>query len=48
MLVTPHSAFLTREALTNIATTTCQNIADMVLGRELPNEVRPPAAAASS
>lgn len=48
MLVTPHSAFLTREALINIATTTCQNIADMVLGRELANEVRPPTTVTSS
>ncbi|GLC50489.1 hypothetical protein PLESTB_000385200 [Pleodorina starrii] len=46
VLVTPHSAFLTQEALLNIATTTCQNIADWNLGKALPNEVKPPAPAA--
>lgn len=40
VLVTPHSAFLTHEALHNIATTTCQNIADFALGRALLNEVK--------
>ncbi|EFJ43869.1 hypothetical protein VOLCADRAFT_65549, partial [Volvox carteri f. nagariensis] len=45
VLVTPHSAFLTQEALFNIATTTCQNIADFVLGKPLVNEVKPPAPA---
>ncbi|GIM00560.1 hypothetical protein Vretimale_5555, partial [Volvox reticuliferus] len=42
VLVTPHSAFLTQEALFNIATTTCQNIADFVLGKPLANEVKLP------
>lgn len=39
VIVTPHSAFLTKEALSNIATTTCQNIADYLMGRPLTNEV---------
>ncbi|KAG2493320.1 hypothetical protein HYH03_008455 [Edaphochlamys debaryana] len=45
VLVTPHSAFLTREALSNIAATTVQNIADFKLGRPLVCEVTPPAPA---
>ncbi|PNH07943.1 2-hydroxyacid dehydrogenase 1, partial [Tetrabaena socialis] len=45
VLVTPHSAFLTKEALTAIAATTCQNIADFVLDRPLVNEVKAPVAA---
>ena len=40
VIVTPHSAFLTREALANIATTTCQNIADWKLGKPIGNEVK--------
>lgn len=39
VIVTPHSAFLTKEALANIATSTCQNIADYLMGRPLVNEV---------
>jgi D-lactate dehydrogenase len=39
VLVTSHQAFLTREALTNIAQTTLQNIADFEQGK-LSNEVR--------
>ncbi|KXZ56322.1 hypothetical protein GPECTOR_1g284 [Gonium pectorale] len=41
VLVTPHSAFLTQEALYNIATTVCQNIADFTLGKPLVNSVKP-------
>lgn len=40
VLVTPHTAFLTEEALNNICTTTIQNIADYVLDRPLGNEVK--------
>ncbi len=40
VLVTSHQAFFTREALTNIATTTLQNIKDFTEGNELVNEVK--------
>jgi D-lactate dehydrogenase len=40
VLVTSHQAFLTREALANIATTTFQNFSDYEHGRPLANEVR--------
>eukprot|EP01026_Neomeris_dumetosa_P034795 TRINITY_DN2787_c0_g1_i5.p1 TRINITY_DN2787_c0_g1~~TRINITY_DN2787_c0_g1_i5.p1 ORF type:complete len:399 (+),score=45.85 TRINITY_DN2787_c0_g1_i5:124-1320(+) len=40
VVVTPHSAFLTEEALDNIATTTIQNIKQFALGQELANEVK--------
>ena len=40
VLLTSHQAFFTKEALTNIATTTLQNIQDFVSGRELTNEVK--------
>ena len=40
VLVTSHQAFLTREALTNIARTTLQNVADFEAGRALENEVQ--------
>lgn len=40
VLLTSHQAFFTREALTNIATTTLQNVQDFVEGRELANEVK--------
>lgn len=40
VLLTSHQAFFTREALTNIATTTLQNVKDFVEGRELINEVK--------
>ena len=40
VLVTSHQAFLTREALTQIARTTLQNITDFQEGRSLENEVR--------
>src|SRR4029078_12549339 len=39
VLITSHQAFLTREALTNIATTTLQNIADFENGKRLTNKV---------
>lgn len=39
MLVSPHSAFLTDEALANIAGTTVQNITDWAMGKPLVNEV---------
>jgi len=39
VLLTSHQAFLTHEALTNIAQTTMQNISDFVEGRGLRNEV---------
>lgn len=41
VVVTPHSAFLTREALKNIADTTVENLRDCALGRPLRNEVKP-------
>ncbi len=40
VLVTSHQAFFTREAMTNIATTTLQNCADFFAGKELANEVK--------
>jgi D-lactate dehydrogenase len=40
VLVTSHQAFLTREALTNIANTTLQNLKDFEQGLPLKNEVR--------
>ena len=40
VLLTSHQAFFTREALTNIATTTLQNVKDFVEGKELVNEVK--------
>ncbi len=40
VLLTSHQAFFTREALTNIATTTLQNIKDFADGKELINEVK--------
>ncbi len=40
VLITAHQAFFTKNALTQIATTTLQNVADAEAGRELVNEVR--------
>lgn len=40
VLVTSHQAFLTREALANIAQTTLQSLRDFELGRPLANAVR--------
>lgn len=39
VLLTSHQGFFTREALSNIAATTLQNIADYVNGRPLTNEI---------
>ena len=39
VLVTSHQAFFTKEALTNIASTTMRNIADFLEGRQLVNEI---------
>ncbi len=44
VLVTPHSAFLTHEALKNIADTTIASLKDFALGRPLACEVKPPKA----
>eukprot|EP00210_Caulerpa_lentillifera_P004681 g4466.t1 len=41
VLITPHSAFLTNEALKNIATTTIENLKEFVMGETLTNEVKP-------
>lgn len=41
VVITPHSAFLTQEALQNIADTTVANIHAFSRGEELANEVRP-------
>jgi D-lactate dehydrogenase len=39
VLVTSHQAFFTREALTNIASTTLENIRDYFSGGYMPNEI---------
>ena len=39
VIVTSHQAFLTQEALMNIAETTSQNIVDFANGKKSPNEV---------
>ena len=39
MLITSHQAFLTREALQNIASVTLENIRQFFIGGELTNEV---------
>lgn len=41
-MVTPHSAFLTHEALANIASTTVDNIEQFLKGQPLTNELRAP------
>jgi D-lactate dehydrogenase len=41
VLITAHQAFLTNEALGNIAETTLANLADLEAGRPCPNQVRP-------
>lgn len=46
VLITPHSAFLTKEALRNIAQTTLENLTAFATGEPLVNQVRPPAAKA--
>ncbi len=40
VIITSHQAFLTEEALSNIAQVTLKNFEDYLLGRELENEVR--------
>jgi D-lactate dehydrogenase len=40
VIITSHQAFLTREALSNIATTTLQSLRDFELGRPLAHELR--------
>ena len=40
VLITAHQGFLTHEALAAIASTTLENIADVVAGHSCPNEVR--------
>lgn len=40
VLITSHQAFLTHEALANIARTTLQNVTDFGAGRELVNQVK--------
>ena len=45
VLITSHQAFLTNEALTEIAATTCENIGEFLHGRrgdQLTNAVTPP------
>jgi D-lactate dehydrogenase len=41
VIVTPHIAFLTTEALHNIAETTVDNLKEFALGKKLTNEVTP-------
>ena len=41
VIVTPHLAFLTTEALLAIAETTVQNLAEFAEGKKLTNEVQP-------
>ncbi len=40
VIVTSHQAYFTQEALSNIATTTLQNVRDFTLGKTLENEVK--------
>lgn len=40
VIVTSHQAYFTQEALSNIATTTLQNVKDFTLGKVLENEVK--------
>lgn len=40
VIVTSHQAYFTQEALSNIATTTLQNVRDFTLGKPLENEVK--------
>lgn len=41
VLITPHSAFLTHEALANIAATTVANMEEFLAGQPLTNELQP-------
>lgn len=47
VLITAHQAFLTKEALENIATATAENINAFLSGKELKNEIRPASEAPS-
>lgn len=40
VIVTPHTAFLTEEALEAIANTTVQNLTEFATGKPLTNEVK--------
>jgi D-lactate dehydrogenase len=40
VIVTPHSAFLTHEALANIASTTVANMEEFLLNKPLTNEIK--------
>ncbi len=40
VIVTSHQAYFTQEALSNIATTTLQNVKDFTHGKALENEVK--------
>lgn len=40
-IITPHSAFLTKEALTNICNTTILNCQEFIAGGDMKNEVKP-------
>lgn len=39
VMLSPHSAFLTREALANICATTIENMYDFATGKPLSNEL---------
>jgi D-lactate dehydrogenase len=41
VLITPHSAFLTHEALANIAATTISNMEEFLAGQALTIELKP-------
>lgn len=41
VLITPHTAFLTSEALDNIASTTITNMEEFLQDKQLTNELRP-------
>jgi D-lactate dehydrogenase len=41
VLITPHAAFLTHEALGNIASTTITNIEEYLQDKQLTNELHP-------
>jgi D-lactate dehydrogenase len=43
VLITPHAAFLTHEALDNIASTTISNIEEYLQDKQLTNELHPKA-----
>jgi lactate dehydrogenase-like 2-hydroxyacid dehydrogenase len=41
VLITPHTAFLTHEALSNIASTTIKNIEEFLQDKQLTNQLKP-------